>query len=73
VTTVPEARYVGFRVTEAGHEVAAALASTGVWAAVARDTKVLRTEFGQHQGTYLKNFIYEHFPEVAGSRWGEQL
>src|ERR1019366_55136 len=73
VITVPESRYVGLRVTEAGHDLAAALAATEAWAAVARDARVLRTEFAEQRGTYLKNFIYQHFPEVAGSRWGESL
>jgi hypothetical protein len=73
VTTVPEARYLGLRVTEAGHEVAAALAATEAWAPIARSARLLRTEFGDQRGTYLKSFIYQHFPEVAGSRWGSRL
>jgi hypothetical protein len=73
VITVPEARYIGLRVTEAGHEVAAALAATEAWASVAGNARVLRTEFAQQTGTYLKNFIYQYFPEVAGSRWGDHL
>lgn len=73
VTTVPGARYLGFRTTEDGHNVAIALASTSTWSDVAKNAKTLKTEFGPQQGTYLKDFIYEHFPEVAGSRWGDQL
>lgn len=73
VSTVPQPRYIGLRSTEVGCELAAALAATESWAQVARNARVLRTEFATQRGTYLKDFIYEHFPEVAGSRWGEEL
>jgi hypothetical protein len=73
ITPVPQSRYIGLRVTEAGHEVADAIADTATWAKTAKATRILRTEFRDHRGTWLKNFIYEHFPEVAGASWGRLL
>jgi hypothetical protein len=73
VSPVPQARYIGLRVTEAGHEAAEAIANTPSWATTAKNAAVLRTEFRNHKGTWLKDFIYKYFPEVAGAEWGKVL
>jgi hypothetical protein len=67
ITTVPAGRYIGFRVTEAGHEAAQAIAETDPWAATAKRARTLRVEFREHKGTWLQGFIYRVFPEVAGA------
>jgi hypothetical protein len=42
------------------------------WADVAVRTKLLRTHFDL-SGSTLKDFIYQHFPEVTGASWGKKL
>lgn len=73
ITTVPAGRYIGFRVTEAGHETAQAIAETAAWEGTANRARTLRTEFHEHRGTWLQQFIYRVFPEVAGADWGHRL
>jgi hypothetical protein len=73
VTPVPQSRYIGLRVTEAGHEAAQAIAATPTWDTTARSARILRTEFRDQRGSWLKDFIYENFPEVAGAEWGKVL
>lgn len=73
ITTVPGGRYIGFRVTEAGHEVACAIGETDAWAATAKRARTLRAEFREHKGIWLQNFIYQVFPEVTGGEWGRLL
>jgi len=73
VVPVPQSRYIGLRATEAGHEVAEEIADTATWGKTAKAARTLRTEFRHHRGTWLKNFIYEQFPEVAGASWGNLL
>jgi len=73
VVPVPQARYIGFRVTEAGHEVANAIAEDDAWSRTARSARNLKTEFPTQTGTWLKDFIYRTFPEVAGADWGRVL
>jgi hypothetical protein len=73
IETVPEGRYTGLRTTETGSAVASTLASEPVWTPVADRAKRLRSEFGNHTGTWLMKFVYETFPEVTSARWGEQL
>jgi hypothetical protein len=73
ITTVPEARYVGFRVTEAGHEAAAQIAATEAWGEIAKRAQNLRTAFKDQRGTYLQELIYRLFPEVTSTDWGVRL
>jgi hypothetical protein len=73
ITTVPGGRYIGFRVTEAGHEVARAIGETDAWALTAKRARTLRAEFREHKGTWLQDFIYRVFPEVTGAEWGRLL
>lgn len=73
ITTVPRPNYLGLKTTSRGHELAAELAATDVWAPVAARAKLLRRAFRDTRGTFLKNWIYEHFPEVTQATWGERL
>jgi hypothetical protein len=73
VLPVPQDRYIGLRVTEVGYEAADGIAATPTWANTAKAARILRTEFREHRGTWLKDFIYREFPEVAGAKWGKVL
>jgi hypothetical protein len=73
ITTIPTGNYLGFRTTARGREVAARLAATEAWQPVAARADLLRRAFRTQQGTFLKNWIYEHFPEVTQASWGESL
>ncbi len=72
VELVPIRGGLGFRTTDRGSELAARLAATEPWA----DSQMLIGLLKRHfdlAGTSLKSFVYEHFPEVTGAKWGEQL
>jgi hypothetical protein len=73
VVSVPQSRYIGLRVTEVGHKIAQEIAATEPWSETAKAAANLRTEFGDRTGTFLKNFVYDTFPEVAGADWGHKL
>lgn len=73
ITTIPTGNYLGFRTTARGREIAAQLAATDAWQPVAARADLLRRTFRTQQGTFLKNWIYEHFPEVTQASWGESL
>jgi hypothetical protein len=73
IETVPEGRYIGFRTTQLGSELAAQLADTPAWSAIHDRARRLRITFGSVTGTTMKKFIYEHFPEVSNAQWGEEL
>jgi len=72
IKPIPTTNGIGYRTTPNGRSVAEALAANENWADVAKRAKLLRTHFDL-TGNSLKDFIYEHFPEVAGASWGEQL
>jgi hypothetical protein len=72
VRPIPTTGGIGYRSTEAGHSLAQKIAENESWADVAARTKLLRRHFDL-SGTSLKDFIYEHFPEVAGASWGKKL
>lgn len=73
ITTIPSRRFVGFRVTDRGREVAAELARSDAWVDVSTRASLLRSTFRTQQGTFLKEWIYQHFPEVTQASWGESL
>jgi len=73
ITTVPARNYRGIKTTELGGRVAAELRASEAWEPVADRARQLRRTFPDHTGTFLKNFIYEHFPEVTRASWGERL
>lgn len=73
IEAVPRERYIGFRTTEMGQRLAADLSTTHPWRDVAARARLLRRAFRTQGGTYLKNFVYDHFPEVAQASWGDSL
>lgn len=73
IETVPEGRYIGLRTTELGSQLAAEVAQTSAWEPIAERAHKLRVTFGTVTGTTMKDFIYEHFPEVSQAHWGERL
>ena len=72
VVPVPTPRGIGLRSTDEGRRVANELASTDSWRTTRELAILLRKHFNL-TGTTLKNFIYQHFPEVTQASWGEQL
>jgi hypothetical protein len=72
VVVVPETRGLGFRTSERGSELASRLGRDPAWASVAQRCELLRNNFDL-TGNTLRTFIYSHFPEVVGARWGDQL
>jgi hypothetical protein len=73
ITTVPRKNYLGLRTTKLGRDVAAQLAASEAWEPIAARATLLRRTFRKQQGTFLKNWVYEHFPEVTQASWGERL
>lgn len=72
VSTVPMKNGFVFKTTDLGRDVARKLAKSEPWTSTARMTKLLRRHLDL-TGTRLKEFIYDHFPEVAGAEWGRKL
>lgn len=73
IETVPEGRYLGLRATELGGRIAGELGQTEAWRPVSERARRLRVVFGTVTGTTMKNFVYEHFPEVSQAQWGDRL
>ncbi|MFJ3363496.1 MULTISPECIES: hypothetical protein [Streptomyces] len=61
-----------YRTTQAGHEVARALADTESWRPVRERALLLRRHFNV-TGTTLKDLIYETFPDIVEADWGTHL
>ncbi|MEU1899300.1 hypothetical protein ABZ512_13030 [Nocardiopsis dassonvillei] len=61
-----------YRTTEAGRQVAVALAATESWRPVRDRARLLRRHFNL-SGTTLKDLIYEAFPDIVKADWGAQL
>jgi hypothetical protein len=64
---------VAYRTTPDGHALADDLARTVAWQDVAQRTRLLKRHFGPVTGTFMKDFVYRHFPEVAQAGWHEPL
>ena len=73
VEVVHMPRYVGFRTTDLGKQVATEISRTEAWEDVAQKTRLLRRAFATQGGNFLKQFIYDNFPEVTQAVWGEEL
>ncbi len=73
IEAIPHPRYIGFRATEKGHALAKQLGATEAWTSLAARVRLLKRAFPTQGGTFLKDFIYEHFPEVSQATWGEGL
>jgi hypothetical protein len=73
IEAIPQARYMGFRATERGHSLAQEIAASEPWSDTAARLRLLKRAFPTQGGTFLKDFIYRHFPEVTQATWGERL
>lgn len=73
VEVVHMPKYIGFRTTDLGKQLAREIGGTEVWADVAQRSKLLRRAFGTQSGQFMKHFVYENFPEVTQATWGESL
>jgi len=72
VVPVPTATGIGYRTTATGQQLASRIGSTEPWRNVVRSAKILKAHFDK-SGSWLKEFIYQHFPEVVESSWGQTL
>ena len=72
VEPVSVAAGVGYRTTDTGQGLAARLRAADVWDDTANRARLLRKHFDL-SGSTLKEFVYEHFPEVGSASWGEPL
>jgi hypothetical protein len=59
--------------TEGGRNTAAAIAEQGTHQALVERAAVVAKRFGTQNGTALKNFIYDTFPELTSMKWGEEI
>jgi hypothetical protein len=72
VETVPNQRGLSYRTTEQGKQISKALSKEDSWSEINVRVKLLKQYFNL-SGNALKDFIYQHFPEVAGASWGQKL
>lgn len=72
VETVPNQRGLSYRTTEQGNQIAKALAKEESWSETNVRVKLLKQNFNL-SGNALKDFIYQHFPEVTSASWGQKL
>jgi hypothetical protein len=72
VETISSNLGISYRTTRLGSELAKKLAKEDSWQETITRIKLLKQNFDL-SGSKLKNFIYEHFPEVTGASWGENL
>jgi hypothetical protein len=72
VKSVSLPRGVGYQVTSLGHDVAVRITSNVEWSQTAESARLLK-RFFDLTGTWLKNFVYQHFPEVSQAKWGDRL
>jgi hypothetical protein len=73
IETVPQGRYSALRTTERGSMLAGHIARTPAWTPIAERARRLRVTFGEVSGHTMMLFIYQHFSEVSGAKWGVPL
>lgn len=72
IKSVQASHGYGYRTTAKGVEVAADARDYRAWKDVHHRTRLLKRYFDR-SGTFLKDFIYKHFPEVSEAKIGEEL
>lgn len=72
VEVVPNQRGLSYRTTEQGSQIAKAIAKEESWSEISERVKLLKQNFNL-SGNALKDFIYQHFPEVASASWGQKI
>lgn len=65
-------RGIGFITTQNGKNLANSLSKESLWQDISTRAKILRKHFDL-TGSSLKDFVYEHFPEVTQAKWGDKL
>jgi hypothetical protein len=63
---------LSYRTTDRGNQIAKALSKEESWLETSVRVKLLKQNFNL-SGSALKNFIYEHFPEVTSASWGQKI
>lgn len=64
VAAVPIKRGIGYKVTQKGREVARTIQTEPTWKDISTRIEIIHKNL-DWQGSTLKNFIYENFPEVT--------
>lgn len=72
VEIVPNQLGLSYRTTERGNQIAKTLAKEDSWSETNVRVKLLKQNFNL-SGNTLKDFIYQHFPEVTSASWGQKL
>lgn len=72
IATMPYSHGIGYRATSLGVDAADRLCLTREWADVRARAFLLRRHLDL-SGSNLTKFIYENFPEVSQSKWGDSL
>jgi hypothetical protein len=62
----------GYRTTEAGHELATQFYDDESWHEITRRMELLRKHLNK-SGDNLKKLVYDTFPDIAGSHWGQKV
>jgi hypothetical protein len=72
IETIPIKTGTGYRTTFLGKRLAKKLMDTEPWCDIAATIKLLRSHFDLN-GSALKSFLYDNFPEIASTSWGHRL
>jgi hypothetical protein len=72
VQVIPAPQGFNYKITDSGHALAQKLSSTEDWREIAERVVLLKKHLDLN-GSTLKTFVYQNFPEVADAKWGEQL
>lgn len=73
VTVGLKGKTIHIWLTMEGRQTAEELASQEPMKDLALRARVVAKGFGSENGTALKNFVYETFPEITGMKWGEVI
>lgn len=68
-----EGRTVMIWLTDIGLDTSRQLAASTPLSKIAERASIVELRFGKRNGTALKNFIYQTFPELLDMKWGEQI
>jgi hypothetical protein len=72
IQPVPYKRGLGYKATATGQRLAGALRTEPAWQEVNDRALLLKRHFDL-SGAALKQFVYDHFPEVTQAKWGDVL
>jgi len=72
IQVTPTSKGLNYKTTSEGHMLARKLADQDCWSEIEERISLLKRNFNL-SGSALKNFIYQNFPEVSESKWGDEL